>query len=74
MCALKKSELINIIQDMDTFTHPKVAYEQYVTDAIATADLLFHIAFEQQDLIGNIVIDLGCGTWQFIGRRSDSWS
>lgn len=59
---LKKSELINIIQDLKTFEQPKVRYEQYFTDAIATADIFFHIAFEQNDLSDRIVIDLGCGT------------
>ena len=32
-----------------------------MTDAIATADLMFHIAFEQHDLEGNLLVDMGCG-------------
>jgi putative methylase len=54
--------LIDIIQNLRTFQTPKLQYEQYITDAVATADLLFHIAFEQQDLIGKCIVDLGCGT------------
>lgn len=58
---MKKSELINLIQSLKTFQNPKVQYEQYYTDAIATADIFYHIAFERQDLINKVVIDLGCG-------------
>ncbi|TFH30107.1 MAG: methyltransferase domain-containing protein [Promethearchaeota archaeon] len=59
---LKKSELINIIQGLKTFQTPKIQYEQYITDAITTADIFFHVGFEQRDLDNKIVIDLGCGT------------
>ncbi|MHA1674507.1 MAG: METTL5 family protein [Promethearchaeota archaeon] len=59
---LKKSELINIIQGLKTFNPPKIRFEQYITDAITTADIFFHIGFEQQDLEKKIVLDLGCGT------------
>ncbi|WP_457557339.1 METTL5 family protein [Candidatus Harpocratesius sp.] len=61
MMYLKKSELINIIQSLETFESPKLQYEQYFTDAVATADIFFHIAFEQNDLQDKIVLDLGCG-------------
>ncbi len=59
---MKKSELINIIQGLKGFTNPKLKYEQYITDAISTADLLYHIAFTQGDLQNNLVVDLGCGS------------
>lgn len=62
MESLKKSELINIIQSLPTFESPKIQYEQYITDAIATCDFLYHIAFEQHDLINEFIVDLGCGT------------
>ncbi|MHA1775156.1 MAG: hypothetical protein DRO88_07545 [Promethearchaeia archaeon] len=58
---MKKSELINLIQSLKTFQSPKAHYEQYYTDAIATADIFYHIAFERQDLNNRLVIDLGCG-------------
>ena len=59
---MKKSELINIIQGLKVFTNPKLKYEQYITDAISTADLLFHLAFTKGDLQNNIIVDLGCGS------------
>jgi predicted RNA methylase len=43
------------------FQKAKQNLEQYPTDAVATADLLFHIVFEQRDIESNIVVDLGCG-------------
>jgi len=58
---LKKSELINIIQSLSGFEVPKLEFEQYITDAVATADLIYHIAFEQNDLQQNLIVDLGCG-------------
>jgi predicted RNA methylase len=59
---VKKSELIDIIQHLQGFSNPQLHLEQYITDAVATADLLYHIAFEQQDLMGNLIVDLGCGS------------
>ena len=59
---IKKSEFINIIQNLETFSSPKLIYEQYITDAVATADIFFHMAFTRQDIEGNIIVDLGCGT------------
>ncbi|MHA1585362.1 MAG: METTL5 family protein [Promethearchaeota archaeon] len=59
---VKKSEFINAIQSLKTFENPKLHFEQYITDAVSTADLFFHIAFEQQDLSGNLIVDLGCGS------------
>ena len=60
--SLKKHELINLIQNLETFQTPKLDLEQYTTDPVATADLFYHIAFEQRDLEGNLMVDLGCGT------------
>ena len=59
---MKKSELIDIIQHLQDFSSPQLHLEQYITDAVATADLLYHIAFEQQDLMGNLIVDFGCGS------------
>ena len=63
--AMKKSEFINYIQSLKSFQNPNIAYEQYQTDAIATADLFFHIAFELNDLSENLIVDLGAGTGNF---------
>ena len=62
---LKKSEFINLIQSLKSFQNPKIEYEQYQTDAIATADLFYHIAFEFGDLSDNLIVDLGAGTGNF---------
>ncbi len=63
--AMKKSEFINYIQGLKSFQDPKIDLEQYQTDAIATADLFFHIAFELNDLSDNLIVDLGAGTGNF---------
>jgi len=63
--AMKKSEFIDYIQSLKSFQDPKIDLEQYQTDAIATADLFFHIAFELNDLSGNLIVDLGAGTGNF---------
>jgi len=63
--AMKKSEFINYIQSLKSFQNPNIAYEQYQTDAIATADLFFHMAFELNDLSENLIVDLGAGTGNF---------
>ena len=62
---MKKSEFINYIQSLKSFQDPKIDLEQYQTDAIATADLFFHIAFEINDLSENLIVDLGAGTGNF---------
>ncbi len=59
---LKKRDLINIIENLSSFENPKIELEQYQTDAISTADLVFHIGFENNDVKDNLVVDLGCGT------------
>jgi putative methylase len=59
---LKKHQLINLIENLETFQTPKLDLEQYTTDPVATADLFYHITFEQRDLEGNLMVDLGCGT------------
>ncbi len=61
MLPIKKHELINIIQDLQTFSSPKLKFEQYITDPVATADLFYYMAIEQRDLMGHILIDFGCG-------------
>jgi len=62
---LKKSEFINYIQSLKSFQDPKIDLEQYQTDAIATADLFYHIAFELNDLSDNLIVDLGAGTGNY---------
>jgi putative methylase len=60
---VKKSELYDILESIQEFSHPKSNLEQYPTDAITAADLLFSINAEMGDsLAEKIIIDLGAGT------------
>jgi len=52
---------MDIVQHLETFSQPKIKYEQYITDAVATADFLFHIAYTHGELENNLIVDLGCG-------------
>jgi len=62
MSLLKKRNLIDAIESLDAFVNPKIELEQYTTDAVSTADLIYFIGLDNHDLIGNLVIDLGAGT------------
>ena len=59
--------MINVLQNLETFQKPKLNFEQYQTDAVAAADLMFHVTFERRDLDSKntIVVDLGAGTGIF---------
>ena len=59
---IKKKNLISIVQSMDGFKSPNVQLEQYLTDAISTVDFLYYIAVDNQDILGNVIVDLGAGT------------
>lgn len=59
---LKKKQFIAKIQSLEGFDEPKIQLEQYSTDAVSTADLLYFIGLDNNDLINNIIIDLGAGT------------
>jgi putative methylase len=59
---IKKKNLISIVQSMDGFETPDVQLEQYITDAISTVDFLYFIAVDNNDILGNIILDLGAGT------------
>jgi putative methylase len=58
----KKKHFISQIESLEGFKNPKIYLEQYTIDAISTADLIFYIGVDNQDIIGNLVIDLGAGT------------
>lgn len=59
---MKKKELISIIQSLNEFRDPKIELEQYTTDAVTTVDFIYFIGIDNQDIVGNIIIDLGAGT------------
>jgi predicted RNA methylase len=59
---IKKKNLISIVQSMEGFSKPNVKLEQYITDAISTVDFLFYIGVDNDDILGNIIVDIGAGT------------
>ncbi len=60
---MKKSEFYDLLESIEEFSAPKWALEQYPTDSVTAADLLFSIHSEMGDsLCDRIVLDLGAGT------------
>jgi predicted RNA methylase len=62
MSQLKKRNLVDAIESLEAFQNPKIELEQYTTDAVSTADLIYFIGVDNHDLVGNLVVDLGAGT------------
>lgn len=54
--------MISIIQDVESFSNPKIDLEQYCIDATSAVDIIFFAGVEFNDISNRIVIDLGCGT------------
>ncbi len=61
---MKKKQLEITLQQVPSFQHPKVRWEQYITPATLAADMLF-LAHGFADIAGKTVLDLGCGTGIF---------
>ena len=60
---MKKSEFYNLLESIEVFSSPKLELEQYPTDAVTAADLLYSIHFEMVDSLSDrIILDLGAGT------------
>lgn len=57
----KLRQLVEYLQDIETFEEPKEHYEQYQTTAQIAAEMLHYIS-DREDFFGSHVIDLGCGT------------
>jgi predicted RNA methylase len=60
--AIKKKNLISIIQTTASFSNPKIKLEQYCIDAISAVDIIYFAGFEFNDIHENLIIDLGTGT------------
>ena len=60
--AIKKKNLISIIQTTASFSNPKIKLEQYCIDAISAVDIVYFAGFEFNDIHDNLIIDLGTGT------------
>jgi predicted RNA methylase len=60
---VKKSEFYDLLESIKEFSAPKSELEQYPTDSVTAADLLFSIQTEMGDSLSDrIVLDLGAGT------------
>ena len=62
MPKIRKKDLINIIQNVDSFINPKIELEQYTIDAICAVDIIFFAGFEFNDIKNKMILDLGSGT------------
>lgn len=61
---MKKKQLEIFLQQTPDFIDPKPSLEQYQTPATIAADMLF-FAYQNHDIKGRKVVDLGCGTGIF---------
>ncbi|MBY9007687.1 MAG: methyltransferase [Candidatus Lokiarchaeota archaeon] len=59
---IRKKDLINIIQNVESFINPKIQLEQYAIDAICAVDIIFFAGFEFDDIEDKMILDLGSGT------------
>ncbi|MFX1452908.1 MAG: METTL5 family protein [Promethearchaeota archaeon] len=57
-----KKALINLIQTTKSFNNPKIELEQYCIDANCAVDIIYYAGFENNDINGAFIIDLGAGT------------
>jgi putative methylase len=66
---IKKRDLEIILQKLPPNTSPIIHFEQYTTPANIAADILFTI-YQEGNITGNDILDLGCGTGIFsIGSK-----
>ena len=59
---IKLKQLIEYLEDIETFSEPKVELEQYQTTPQVAAEMLHYISDRIEDFWKYSVIDLGCGT------------
>lgn len=62
LAAMKLKELHSLMQDIEPFPDPKIALEQYPTGPHLASRLLFTVANSYDEVEGQTVVDLGCGT------------
>lgn len=62
MTTIKLNKLEQYLQDVEAFSSPKIALEQYITPPHIAACMLHAIQSSYDDLNERIVADLGCGT------------
>ena len=59
---VRRSWLVRALESIPPHPRPRAMLEQYTIPADLAADILFLAAFTFGDVIGKLVLDLGCGT------------
>ncbi len=59
---IRKKDLISIVQNVESFTNPKIQLEQYTIDAVCAVDIIFFAGFEFNDIKNRFIFDMGSGT------------
>ncbi|XP_065212852.1 rRNA N6-adenosine-methyltransferase METTL5 [Planococcus citri] len=62
MATIKRSKLEEYLQDVETFSSPKISLEQYITPPHIAACMLHVAQSSFDDLNEKFVADLGCGS------------
>lgn len=67
MAKLRRRELEQYLEDIDTFEKPKILLEQYATSAHIGAHMLYTIQSQYEEIEDRKIADLGtgCGTLAF---------
>ncbi|MFX0075529.1 MAG: METTL5 family protein [Candidatus Hermodarchaeota archaeon] len=60
--AIKKKDLVSLIQQTKGFLKPKIELEQYCIDSLSAVDIAYFAGVENNDIKNKLVIDLGAGT------------
>jgi len=61
MACIKRKELESYLEDVDTFTNPKIQLEQYATSPHIAACMLYTAQTSYGDIENKVVVDFGCG-------------
>jgi len=61
MACIKRKQLESYLEDVDTFTNPKIQLEQYVTSPHIAACMLYTAQTSYADIENKVVADFGCG-------------
>lgn len=59
---VRRLDLERWLQKVEAHPSPKAFLEQYVIPADVAAEMLFLAAYAHNDVIGKVIVDLGCGT------------
>jgi putative methylase len=59
---VRKRDLERTLSEIEANPQPKAYLEQYTTPSTVAAETLYLAAYVNDDIIGKIVVELGCGT------------